>query len=160
MSKKQEGLKDVKKTIEKVYLKNLKIVQDRFTKNNKVTYLDQLDKIGRKLFGTKFHGVYSSDKIPKLNMVKRYCILNLDKSTEGGSHWVALALLKDGKTIFYDSFGRSHTKIIPSLNLSGNGKIINSEKDKEQKIREENCGQRCTAFLMVVDKFDSLSRFV
>ena len=160
MSKKQEGLKNVKKTIEKVYHNNLKIVQDQYTKNNKVTYLDQLDKIGRKLFGTKFYGVYPSDKIPKLNMVKRYCILNLDKSTESGSHWVALALLKDGKTIFYDSFGRCHTKIIPSLNLSGNGRIINSEKDKEQKIREQNCGQRCLAFLMTLDKYDSLARFV
>ena len=160
MSKKQEGLKDVKKTIEKVYHKNLKIVQDQYTKNNRVTYLDQLDKIGKKLFGTKFHGVYSSDKIPKLNMVKRYCILNLDRSDQSGSHWVALAKLQDGKTIFYDSFGRCHTKIIPTLNLSGNGRIVNSEKDREQKIKEENCGQRCLAFLAVVDKYDSLARFV
>lgn len=160
MSKKKEGLTDVKKTIEKIYLNNLNRVQTKYTKNNKVTYLDQLDRIGKKLFETKWHGIYPSDKIPKLNSIKRYCILNLDRSDEPGSHWVALAKLKDGQTIFYDSFGRCHTKIIPALNLSGNGRIINSEKDREQKIREENCGQRCLAFLMTTDKYDSLARFV
>jgi len=153
-------LKGVKKTIEKVYLNNLKDIQNNYTKNDRVTYLDQLYKIGRKMFGNKFHGVFPSDKIPKLNNIKRYCILNLDKSNEPGSHWVGLAKLKNGQTIFYDSFGRCHTKIIPDLNLSGNGRIVNSEKDREQKIKEENCGQRCLAFLAVVDKYDSLARFV
>jgi hypothetical protein len=153
-------LKGVKKVIEKVYLNNLKDIQNNYTKNSGVTYLDQLDQIGRKIFGNKFRGVFPSDKIPKLNGIKRYCILNLDKSDEPGSHWVALAKLQDGETIFYDSFGRCHTKIIPNLNLSGNGRIINSEKDREQTTVEENCGQRCLAFLMIVDRYDRLARFV
>ena len=51
-----------------------------------ITYQDELNGIGRKLLGVNFKGVFASDKIPKLNYLTKHCILNLDKSTEPGSH--------------------------------------------------------------------------
>lgn len=117
---------------------------------NKTTYLQDLENQGKKLLGVKFYGVYPSDKIPRLNCIKKYAILNLDKSTEAGSHWVAIA--KDGETtLLYDSFGRCHKKIIPALSKSGNGKIINTDRDAEQHILETNCGARCLSFLILMD---------
>jgi len=117
------------------------------------TFLDQLDGIGHKFFGVKFKGVYPSDRIPKLNDLSPYCILNLDKSDEPGSHWIALA--KHGiDTYIYDSFGREHVNIIPNLRFSGNGKILDVDtSDREQEIAENNCGQRCLSFLAVFDQW-------
>ena len=118
----------------------------------KATYLDQLDTVCNKLFGKKYRGTFPSDKIPKLNNIKKYCILNLDRSNQAGSHWIALA--KDGdKAYLYDSFGRAGNKIIPNLEFSGNGKIIDTDRDAEQGILEENCGSRCVAFLRVFDQY-------
>lgn len=119
---------------------------------DKTTYLTELEGAGKKLFGAKFKGVFPSDKIPKLNDLSKYCILNLDTSKEKGSHWIALARNSDEESIVYDSFGRDYKRIIPNLNYSGNGRIKNTEKDAEQKILQTDCGARCLAFLMVFDK--------
>jgi hypothetical protein len=118
------------------------------------TYSSTLENIGDKLLFYKFRGVYASDKIPQLNDIKPYCILNLDKSNEPGSHWIALAKKKDkNECLVYDSFGRNYKKIISPLGFSGNGRIYNTDKDAEQKISEQNCGARCLAFLVFFDKY-------
>ena len=145
MSKKQK-----EKDAELLYNKILKDVE-RLT-GDKTTYLEQLNGVGKKLLGVKFKGVFPSDKIPKLNDLSPYCILNLDKSKEPGSHWVALA--KHGNnSILYDSFGRDNKQIIPALRYSGNGRIIDTDDDVEQKILETNCGARCTAWLKFFDEY-------
>lgn len=118
----------------------------------KTTYLGQLDRTAKSIFGNKFHGVYASDKIPILDNKSPYCILNLDKSYESGSHWVALARI--GKnSIIYDSFGRCYTQIIPELEYSGNGRIHNTDQDVEQPIRATDCGARCLAWLIFLDRY-------
>jgi hypothetical protein len=123
---------------------------------DKSTYLGELEGSGKKLLKVKFKGVFPSDKIPKLNDLTPYCILNLDKSTESGSHWIALAKLEDSNNcVIYDSFGRDYKEIIPNLNLSGNGRIINTDKDQEQEISETDCGARCLAWLLVFNNHGS-----
>jgi hypothetical protein len=121
---------------------------------NKSTYLSTLQKAGRKLFNIRFKGVYPSDKIPKLNDLSPYCILNLDRSTQSGSHWIALAKIHDqNKSIVFDSFGRDYTKIIPVLGKSGNGSIIETDRDIDQEVLQTDCGARCLAWLMLFDKY-------
>ncbi len=120
--------------------------------NYDMTYSDNILQLGNKLFKEKFHGVYPSDHIPELTKEKPYAILNLDKSTESGSHWVAIAKVNN-ETYIYDSFGRKNQQIIPSLSKSGNGKIEDTDRDAEQKINELNCGNRSVAFLLLVDRF-------
>lgn len=119
----------------------------------KVTYLSDLDSIGHQFLKHKFKGVFPSDQIPKLTELQPYCILNLDKSTETGSHWVAIAKIpgKQKKVLFYDSFGRKGSKIIPKLELSGNGRVINTDDDAEQGVMETDCGCRCLAFLLLCE---------
>ena len=120
---------------------------------DKSTYMNDLDRVGRKLLGIKFKGVFPSDKIPKLNDLKPYCVLNLDRSTESGSHWIGLAKIhgKD-KCVVYDSFGRSNKKIIPSLQKSGNGAIEDTDRDAEQDIMQTDCGARSLCWLVMLDK--------
>jgi len=107
----------------------------------------QLHKIGKKMFKNKFRGVFPSDEIPVFRSGE-YSIINLDSGDQPGSHWVA-CVKKNKKTYVYDSFGRKTIKIIPSLIQSGNGIIVESENDKEQARKEDNCGQRCLAALQV-----------
>ena len=123
---------------------------------NKSTYLSNLNKLGQKILGSKFHGVYASDRIPQLTQSTPYAILNLDKTGEPGSHWVAVA--KSGinreNTFLYDSFARKSKIIIPGLFQSGNGKIKNIDiSDIEQRITEENCGARSITWLLLFDNF-------
>ena len=151
------------KTAHREYNKILKSVKKRV--GGKTTYLGQLDKAGKDIFGSRFHGVYPSDKIPKLTDRKPYAILNLDRSDEPGSHWIALAKVIDNRgvaslqgyaranSIVYDSFGRHHTKIIPSLLYSGNGKLISTDDDQEQHIMATDCGARSISWLEFLDKY-------
>lgn len=140
------------KKANRVYNKILKDVKK--VVGGKTTYLGQLNKAGKKLLGVKFHGVYPSDKIPVLTDKTPFCILNLDKSNESGSHWISLA--KIGKhSIAYDSFGRCYTKIIPQLRYSGNGKIYNTDEDIEQPLKSTDCGARSLAWLLFLDKYGS-----
>jgi len=139
------------KDAELIYKKILKDVEGLLL-GDKTTYLEQLNGAGKKILGIRYKGTFPSDKIPKLNDLSPYCILNLDKSTEPGSHWVALA--KHGNdSILYDSFARHHKQIIPSLRYSGNGRIIQPDDDVEQTIKETNCGSRCITFLKFFDKY-------
>jgi hypothetical protein len=63
--------------IDKIYLKILHDVVEPKT-GSEETYGDDLNKIGKKLLGTKFRGVFPSDRIPILNDITPYAILNLD----------------------------------------------------------------------------------
>jgi len=120
---------------------------------NKITDGKQLLKAGRELFGKKIHGVYPADRIPKLTKQQPYCIANLDTANMFGSHWVAI--VRDGNDLlFYDSFGRKASKILPYI-YEGGRNVINTEDDKEQDLNgvEENCGQRSLTALFIYDQF-------
>lgn len=95
----------------------------------KVTYSNDLHDVGKQLLGKDFVGVFASDQIPKLKN-KQCCILNLDRSDQGGSHWISV--YKDGKkNLTYDSFG------------------VDADYDSEQMIEEKDCGARSISFLLV-----------
>lgn len=131
---------------EKMYKIALKAIEEHFEIPD-TTYMSQLDKIGKRLFGDKYVGTYPSDKVPTLQQ-NQYCIANLDSSGGNGSHWIALC--KDDKNIqlVYDSFGRETKKIIKLKD-----KNKQSERDAEQDILENNCGARSLAFIYVFDRF-------
>ena len=135
------------KKAEKIYRKKLKIVEGIV--GTKSTWLNQLDALGKKLFKNKFHGVYPSDEIPTLGR-GQYCIVNVDKRGESGSHWIALAKY-GSKLLFYDSFGRKGIKLIPMAG-NGNGVVVDTDRDVEQDFLEENCGARCLAWIWVFDE--------
>lgn len=138
------------KKAHKEYNKILLDIQKKLGKN--ITYGHTLQKEAIQLFGYRFKGVFPSDKIPQLNKLRSYAILNLDNSSQSGSHWIAVALVNKD-LIVYDSFGRDHVKIIPNLKEQFRGRIKNTDRDSEQKKHEKNCGQRSLAFLVFLQKF-------
>jgi hypothetical protein len=120
----------------------------------------ELNKIGKALFGKKYLGTFASDRFPKVkdlhvnNSMKdsspKYCILNLDKTGQAGSHWVSCVILKDS-ILIYDSFGRKTSEILPDT--FNKGQIIqDTDLDPEQDISEFNCGARCIAALVIFDE--------
>ena len=120
---------------------------------NKTTYMTDLLKTGKEIFGDKFIGVFPSDRIPQMYN-NQMCILNLDKSNEPGSHWISIYSYNN-KLIVYDSFGRKSSKIIKSL--SGfNKNIIDTEYDAEQKPHETNCGARSLTALCLMNTHNPL----
>jgi hypothetical protein len=119
--------------------------------SNKTTYLTELKDAGIKLLGSKFKGVYASDRIPILDN-NEYSIINVDKSGMNGSHWLSIAKYNN-KIYLYDSFGRDDEKILPSLKKSKNGLVVDTDADVEQKITQLDCGARCLAWLVLFEYF-------
>jgi hypothetical protein len=133
------------KLSERIYDELLDLVRETTKLGNGTTYLDDLKTVGKEMLGSKFLGVFTSDMYPNLR-AGEMIIVNLDKSNEAGSHWIAIAK-KNNDSIFYDSFGRSSKKIF------GKGKFINTEPDAEQRKNENNCGQRTLAWLLLLNLF-------
>ena len=131
--------------VDTIYNDILKKVEKKIG-SNKTTYSTDLDKLGKYYFKSMFVGCFPSDKIPVLTKERCYAIVNLDRSDQNGSHWIALAY-KNNKYIFYDSFGRPQHEILSSLN---NRTVIETEDDAEQKVVESNCGQRSISWLLLL----------
>jgi hypothetical protein len=115
------------------------------------TFSDQLDKIGFQLFGDKYLGTFPSDQIPKMSN-KDNCILNLSDTKSEGTHWIGV--YKQGDDVYvYDSFGRDSEFIIPSIFKSHNGRVIDSDHDAEQGLKQNSCGARSMAWLKMVHDY-------
>ncbi len=117
------------------------------------TYDYQLSKLCRELFDEQFGGVISRNQF--INMTDQrtdtplYYIVNLDEKP-GGSHWIA-AIFHDPLIYVYDSYGRSTLEMFPEL--EGKKNNIDADTDPEQALLEDNCGQRCIAWLYVAHVF-------
>lgn len=144
-----------KKEEDEIYKYSLKRIV-KMIGSNDTTYSDQLHKVAKKLLGKEFSGVYAVDKL-RFPKGTRYAIINLDFSDQPGSHWIGV--VKEGKRLLiYDSFGRPGIEIVPhlkkhkGLGLASPGKgrvLMNTELDAEQKIKENNCGQRSLTSLFI-----------
>ena len=119
---------------------------------NKVTYNTDLDRVGKQVFKDKYAGTFASDQLPQLTDRVPYCILNVDKSHEGGSHWIGVCKVpRSGDVMIYDSFGRKSSELIPHVKSAG-GQIVDTDYDAEQRDEETNCGARCMAWIALFDE--------
>ena len=86
------------------------------------------------------------DTIPEKPWANETGVVNLDLSTQSGSHWVCYK--KKGNNVeYYDSFGVTPPpEILTYLGINRGNKIFyNSEQ--EQQIHEVICGHLCLKFL-------------
>ena len=109
---------------------------------------DQINKIGKELFGTKWKGVFPQDR---LKTTPGYYIINSDSSkhiNSDSAHWLAVI---QTKTILYiyDSFGRLTKNILPLIYSTTKKKIVESKSDAEQWGQTEICGQLSLGWLCV-----------
>jgi hypothetical protein len=80
-------------------------------------------------------------KLAKEFKEPKKAILNLDKASGPGTHWVAIKTLKDKSLHYYDSLGA-----MPPFVLKN--RIVKYNNIKEQNDKEENCGYRSLLFLL------------
>jgi hypothetical protein len=91
-----------------------------------------------------FYGVYPRDKLPKIK--NGTIVVNTDKSTEPGEHWVAITLCDQRPSEYFDSFGLPplHREIIVFLNKKRTGWIYN--KAILQSMNSTTCGNYCVLY--------------
>ena len=127
-----------------------------------ITNTSELQRIGMKLFGSKFLGVFSQDCLPLSSMKNKYAVINVDKKRDSrnnlnrGSHWVAIGGYGDGKLMVYDSFGRPTKKLLQHLYKQMKKNKIgykDTEYDAEQHWIQQNCGQLAVSWLVYFDKY-------
>ena len=124
----------------KEYEQNLMLIEDILGPG--VTTNVQLDKLCYYLFNN-YLGTFSSEKFPK-HILKSQCfIINNKSSKSKGEHWIAV-FMKD-KLYVYDSFNRNVHKLSHHFK---NLHFINSNTDRDESYKEDNCGQRCVSWLI------------
>jgi len=125
---------------------------------DKSLYNDEIHKIGKELFKSKFIGVFAQNA--SFPLKQGYYIINTDTKNNDGIHWVSMYLTKT-KAYIYDSFGRKAKYILSHLVsklTKNNYKIKNSDTtDREQRPFKngkitEICGPLSLAWLYVVNK--------
>ena len=114
-----------------------------------ITYENEINKMCRALFGKLWGGVFARDKMEKALSIppneRLYYIFNLDTRAQGGSHWCACAVIS-GQVHIYDSFART-------IDVGVNNAQHSDLNDREQYVKEKNCGQRCIAWLLVCEQY-------
>jgi len=111
-----------------------------------------------------FSGVYAIDQLPKapLDLRKNHgFVINTDRSTGPGKHWVALFYRGDGLAVYFDSFALSYkqypaieTFIIDKLKttkITANSRLI-------QHPFSSVCGVYATYFLLMLSRGHTLTR--
>ena len=90
-----------------------------------------------------FNGVYSRDNLPDKIKEVAY-VINLDESSDIGTHWIALYV--NTKTVtYFDSFGVEH--IPKEIKKIINNKNIIANIFKIQAYNSVMCGYFCNGFI-------------
>lgn len=104
-----------------------------------------------------FLGVFARNKIPSVVEYPSFIIINTDRSTEPGTHWVAIRFTA---TVceYFDSFGLPPmyceiSKAIGTRKLLWNGRCI-------QHPTSKTCGEFCIAFVKMRSKNLSYVSFI
>lgn len=91
-----------------------------------------------------FVGVFALDEIPQFFRTPAGLVVNLDRSSEAGSHWISLWLDQNSKAFYFDSLAQK----VPSL-ISQRFKIVDKMKRAVQPIMSTGCGFYCLLFLFL-----------
>ena len=110
---------------------------------------EQLNKLGKQMFGDKYIGTFAQNKLP---VTSGYFIVNVDTSKRintDKAHW--LGIYQTEKCMYvYDSYGRHTRFILPIIFNKTKKRIVDSKHDPEQYGYSEICGQLAMDFLCVV----------
>jgi hypothetical protein len=112
-----------------------------------------INAMGKEYIGSKFKGVYPWDTMPTLPS-NSYAVINTDSHTGKGIHWVGV-YSKNNTYYLFDSFGRQPKNIlhpfVEKQQKLGKG-IVNLNKTVDQANKQEDCGLRSIAMLIIAKK--------
>ena len=110
-----------------------------------------------------YQGTFSCNQIKnlKINLTNNTYIVNLSKSTEKGSHLIAIQVNNKDKIIrYFDSFGLPCTNQDILLFLSRVNKKYFYNNKQIQHFKSEYCGMYCLAFVMYHDNSSNFNKFL
>lgn len=96
-----------------------------------------------------FYGVFALDQLPKINPFERsyFLIVNLDKSWQVGSHWIAIFIRKAGckanDSFYFDSYGLYPQKYEIENYLNRYTVKWTYNQKKLQSLLTDTCGYYC-----------------
>jgi len=114
----------------------------------------QIEKIGQAEFGSRWAGVFASDRtLPLLRMRDRFAVVNTATSRGRGSHWLGVYMSPSGTGWLYDSFGREASHLIWRMNraaFAANVRLHDANSIAEQRGTSAVCGHLSLSFLLCV----------
>lgn len=91
-----------------------------------------------------FRGVFMRDELPEFPLQLECGVINLDSSTNAGTHWVAYGKIND-YVEYFDSYGNLKP---PQEFVKYMGEKIHYNYDNLQGNNLYNCGHLCLKFLV------------
>ena len=113
---------------------------------SRTTYASTLAAEGNRLFGNTFAGTFARDTLPPVSKQTRAYVVNTDKSTGSGVHWVAV-LDVGGKRYLNDSLGYYGKRQRAELTRLQPHEF--ADDDAEQKPSEKDCAARSLVALAI-----------
>lgn len=96
-----------------------------------------------------FVGVFPSDKIPRITEFPAALVINTDKHTEEGSHWLAIFIVNHQTLEFFDSYGFPPDKYGEDITrFVTRYSRIKWNKICLQSLTSNVCGPFCIYFLL------------
>ena len=120
----------------------------------------QISKIMKNELRPVFRGVFPIDKLHKIGRkLPSAIIINTDKSTGRGKHWCGIYIQKDGKAIYFDSFGRKPEQYEVLEFLNNRCKSWYYNQIMLQNPLTAVCGGYCIWFLTYYHKRKDIGGF-
>lgn len=107
-----------------------------------------VEKVGKKVIGVKFKGVYPADSHPSMKFF-RYIIFNQSNHNEPGTHFVCFGVVRN-KVIYFDPLGNklTNSKLIQFCKRKFKNLKFFDMKVRIQSNNSHYCGVFCLAFLL------------
>ena len=87
-----------------------------------------------------FRGVFSHDTLPKLINEQESGVINLDKQSGEGSHWVAYCSTDQSNIVYFDSFGLPPSDSISAYLKGKNHNLLFNSSQFQQMTELPICG--------------------
>lgn len=92
-----------------------------------------------------FLGVFACDRVPPIHKFPSSFVLNLDPSSEGGSHWVSVFAVSPHKLYYFDSYGMAPNECVRK-SLGQFSKITRNTR-VFQSLNSNICGHYSMLFI-------------
>uniref|UniRef100_A0A2S2PM58 Ubiquitin-like protease family profile domain-containing protein n=1 Tax=Schizaphis graminum TaxID=13262 RepID=A0A2S2PM58_SCHGA len=134
-------------------IKKFKGVYTVFWSKEKNINIEPLSNFDINQFGNKiknYRGCFMRDELPMKSWVNECGVLNLNNSTQNGSHWVAWKKIKN-KKIYFDSFGIQPPKEV--VKYLGKDNLWYTDRKFQDYNDPPICGHLCLEFIDNYKKF-------
>ena len=104
-------------------------------------------------------GVLAKDQLPPPSYNPKLYVVNLDKSNERGSHWIALLLTNNYISEYFDPLGRKPDKFLTKYFNSYSIYYLVNKKQCQSKLTS-TCGKFCLFYCYLRSRGKTMKRII